>query len=188
MKLWPVALVLVLGGCKGSEPKVEPTPPEPSPKQTSAQDLNQPKPVVAEDPDYISQRLYQLKDLATDEIEVGGKKIKVYLALNDSKRAEGMMHVLDRHINLEQGMIFAFPDEAPRQFWMQNTKIDLDLAYIAANGKIQSIHHMIALNENPVPGKGPAMYVLEMKRGAFKQLGIKEGMTVKIPPEIKSED
>lgn len=187
MKLWPLALALVCVGCQPpAEKPVMEAPPEPTEGQKSVQNLNPPK--ETPDPDYIPERLRQLKDHAKDTVVINGHKIEVFLALNDSTRAEGLMHVLEKHLKNDQGMIFAFWDEKPRQFWMQNTKIDLDLAYISTKGKIQSIHHMIALNEKPVPGKGPAMYVLEMKHGAFKRLGIKEGMIAKIPPAVKSED
>lgn len=182
---------LVLVGCQGgSTPTPEP-PPEPAPDQTTPKPTPTPTTTTTpeqSDPNYITERLHQLKDFPKATIEINGHKLNVYLALNESNRAEGLMHVLDKHLKIDEGMLFAFSDEQPRSFWMQNTKIDLDLAYISKAGKIVSTHRMKALDESPVPGKGPAMYVLEVKPGAFEQFGIQAGQTVKIPPTVKSED
>lgn len=199
MKL-PIAFAcaLFLVGCQKPPEPVTENPPEPEPGQSTpvpTETKTEPvagttgaPPMEGTHPNQIRERLYQLADYTMDTMTINGHKISVFLALNEPKRAEGLMHVLDKHLNMNRGMLFAFKDEAPRSFWMQNTKIDLDLAYIAKSGKVQSIHHMKALDEKPVPGKGPAMYVLEMKHGAFKTYGVKEGMTLKIPATAKSED
>lgn len=67
------------------------------------------------------------------------------------------------------GMLFVFPDEKERAFWMKNTRIPLDMLFISADKRIVSIR------KNAVPcttlacpsyASGErAMYVLEVNAG-----------------------
>jgi uncharacterized membrane protein (UPF0127 family) len=76
------------------------------------------------------------------------------------------------------GMLFIFPDVAPRTFWMMNTLIPLDMLFIDAD------HRIINIQENATPCAAPwrcptysstvpAQYVLEIPGGRARALGIK---------------
>ena len=39
-------------------------------------------------------------------------------------------------------MMFVFPDEQPRGFWMKHTRIPLDIVFLDAGGRVVSIHRM----------------------------------------------
>ena len=78
------------------------------------------------------------------------------------------------------GMLFIFPDVAPRTFWMMNTRIPLDMLFVAADGRIINIQ----ANAPPcVPPQrcptynstAPAKYVLEIAGGRAQTLGIRAG-------------
>lgn len=133
-------------------------------------------------------RLHQLADLKTVKVTIGKHTFKAWVMDDDSKRAEGMMFVSKAEVPANFGMLFVFPDEAERSFWMRNTLIDLDIAYMRKDGTVVSVSTMKALDETGVPSKGPAMYALEVPGGTFKRLGIKPGAKATIDPPVKSQD
>jgi len=130
-------------------------------------------------------RIHQLYDLKVVKVTIGGHTFKSWVMDDDSSRSEGMMFLEDKDVKADQGMLFAFPDEIERSFWMKNTYIDLDIAYIAKNGKVVSVKTMKAHDEAGVPSEGAAMYALEVKAGTFKRAGIRKGMTATISPPVK---
>ena len=82
-------------------------------------------------------------------------------------------------------MLFVFPDEAPRSFWMRNTLIPLDIVYLDAAGKVVSISRMKPLDETGVPSLGPAKYAIEMNKGAAARSGVKVGDVLTIPANAR---
>ena len=107
------------------------------------------------------------------------KNLEVELAENTAQQAYGLMNRTKLAANA--GMLFVFEQERVLQFWMKNTLIDLDIAYIDKNKKIIDIQQMKAvssiLETNPpsYPSKLPAQFALEMNSGWFKKNKIKEG-------------
>ena len=117
-------------------------------------------------------------------VELGGKTFGVEIADTTEKQALGLM--FRDSMPDDQGMLFIFPNEAPRSFWMKNTRIPLDIMYFDKELKMVSI----SANTPPCkisrcpsyPSKGPAMYVFELNAGAAKKLGVGEGdkLTLKL--------
>jgi uncharacterized protein len=74
-----------------------------------------------------------------------------------------------------EGMLFIFPDEQPRQFWMKNTFIDLDIGYFDSKKTLVSISTMkgvtseMETNLAVYPSKSPAQYALEVPKGWFQK-------------------
>ena len=107
------------------------------------------------------------------------KNLEVELAQSPTQQAYGLMN--RTKVATNAGMLFAFDQERILQFWMKNTLIDLDIAYIDKNKKIIDIQQMKAvtsiLETNPptYPSKLPAQFALEMNSGWFKKNKIKEG-------------
>ena len=131
-------------------------------------------------------RIHQLYDLRTTTISINGQKLTAYLMDNDSLRNEGFMFVKDEDVQPNQSMLFVFPDEAERGFWMHNTIMPLDIAYIAKDKTVVSATSMQPLNDKNVPSNGKAMYALEMKKGTIERLGIHKGTKVEIPADVKA--
>lgn len=73
------------------------------------------------------------------------------------------------------GMLFVFEEEAPRSFWMKDTYVALDIAYMNADFRIVSIHQMEALDESTYDSEAPAMFALEVRQGWFAERGIEPG-------------
>lgn len=78
------------------------------------------------------------------------------------------------------GMLFIFPDSAPRSFWMKNTYLPLDLIYIGTDKTIKHIHKN-AQPESlaPLPSRHPVQYVLEVNGGLTDEFNIQIGDQVK---------
>lgn len=102
---------------------------------------------------------------------------EVELAQNEQETALGLMY--RKSMAQNRGMLFIFPQEEMRYFWMKNTYIPLDIIYINAEHKIVSISkNAQPLSEISQPSEAPARYVLEVNAGVCDQLGIKEGDTI----------
>ena len=110
-------------------------------------------------------------------VEFGGKVFKVEIADTQEKQALGLM--FRDSMPADQGMIFIFPNEAPRSFWMKNCRISLDIMYFDKDLKLVSISADTppcrVSNCPSYPSKKPAMYVLELNAGLAKELDVAPG-------------
>ena len=100
--------------------------------------------------------------------------VAVEVANTGSQREVGLMY--RKHLDDNAGMIFVFPDAAPRNFWMHNTPIPLDMIFADANGVVLGI----VANAEPFSDKllgveGNAEYVLEVNGGFCAKSGINPG-------------
>lgn len=126
-------------------------------------------------------RLYQLRELQKVTITYsGGKRLSAWLMDTSAKRQEGMMFLNPGDLTLDQSMLFIFPDSAERDFWNNNVKFDLDIAYLDSKGKVFTVKVLKKMDTSTVTSDGPARYVLEMKRGGFKKHGIAKGTLFKL--------
>ena len=80
----------------------------------------------------------------------------------------------------DAGMLFIFPEAAPRAFWMMNTLIHLDIVFADAGGRILNLHANVPPCAAPqrcptYPSTAPAQYVLEIAGGRAQALGIRVG-------------
>jgi len=80
-----------------------------------------------------------------------------------------------------QGMLFVFERPQKLSFWMKNTYVPLDIAFISADSTILNIEQMIPLDTKPrYYSKGNGLYAIEANLGWFEKHGIKPGQKVKI--------
>lgn len=79
------------------------------------------------------------------------------------------------------GMLFVFPDPDFRAFWMKNTLIPLDIIFADEQKRITTIHEnvppcpSVRVNCATYSSETPAQFVLEIRGGMAKYLGVKEG-------------
>lgn len=118
-------------------------------------------------------------DDASARIDVGGHLFTVEIADTPEKRQQGLMY--RDSLDENEGMLFVFPGEEMRSFWMKNTGIPLSIAYIDSRGVIREIHDMEPFSLAPVPSRFPAKFALEVNRGRFAELGIEPGDRIEIP-------
>jgi uncharacterized membrane protein (UPF0127 family) len=100
--------------------------------------------------------------------------IAVDVALDERAWSQGMMFRKDW--GDIQGMLFVFPDERPRSFWMQNTYLPLDIIYLDSEFRIVHIApDAKPLDATNIPSYKPAMAVLEIPAGKAKDYGLQVG-------------
>ena len=105
------------------------------------------------------------------------RSIEIEIAEDEATRQTGLMN--RRQMTLAQGMLFLFTDEAPRQFWMANTPIPLDIMFVGADSQIVNIARRTRpLSRENVVSTGPAQYVVEVRGGFSDRFGLDE--TIKI--------
>ena len=100
-------------------------------------------------------------------------QITAEIADNDDLRAQGLMNrdsLAENH-----GMLFVYGTAQVRSFWMRNTRIPLDIAFIDGNGVIINIEQMEPQSDQNYYSQGPMMYALEMTQGWFEANGVGPG-------------
>jgi uncharacterized membrane protein (UPF0127 family) len=110
-------------------------------------------------------------------VELDGHAYSIEIADTDATREHGLM---DRtQMDADHGMLFVFQDDAPRAFWMKNTKIALDMLFFDAERRLVSVQHDVPpCTADPCPpysSGAPARYVLELNGGQAKTLGLTSG-------------
>lgn len=119
----------------------------------------------------------------TPSLSVKGTTVTLEIANSDTLRSHGLSD--RRSMDWNHGMLFVFPDEDRRVFWMIDCHFDLDVAFLDRQGIVRDIQTM------PIqPGVAPemleryasnttrAMYALEMNRGWFSAHAVRAGDTL----------
>lgn len=105
--------------------------------------------------------------------------LTVEIADTNEKRQRGLM--FRSSLSKKQGMLFIFPDEQLRSFWMKNTFIPLSLGFFDSNRVLKEIAHLPAVRSEmqlDVPtytSKEKSQYVLEVNQGWFAAHNIAPG-------------
>jgi uncharacterized membrane protein (UPF0127 family) len=101
--------------------------------------------------------------------------LDIEVADTDSARERGMMQ-REGFPSETSGMLFPFPEEKTRSFWMANTPLALDLFFVNADSQVVRIKKYAQPNTAAsIPSKAPAQYVLETPAGFADSYGIVEG-------------
>lgn len=140
------------------------TPKRNRPNHKEATPLTNPSPSFRKDGDltiYLSQNNSEIK-------------VDIEVVKNDEERMRGLMY---RHYLPDSaGMLFIFPTEELRSFWMKDTFISLDIIYINSKKEIVSIQKYTQPKSTySIPSEKPAIYVLEVNAGFTDKCGIIPG-------------
>jgi hypothetical protein len=118
---------------------------------------------------------------ADPEADAGGSvaSFHVELATTISQRRRGLMY--RDTMKEEWGMLFVYPDEAPRSFWMKNTYLPLDMVFMGADGRVvKIIESATPRTTTPRPSEKPARFVLELTGGRADEVGLRTGMQMNV--------
>ena len=101
-------------------------------------------------------------------------QLDIEIAEDDYETQTGLMY--RKSMQDDRGMLFIFPDERPRAFYMKNTEFALDIIFLNADKKVVSIQaNAKPLDPTSLPSEGPAKYVLEVNAGLTENWGLKAG-------------
>lgn len=116
----------------------------------------------------------------------GGKAydLDLEIANTESRREQGLM--FRQSLDDSHGMLFIFGGnrDVTGAFWMKNTYIPLDIAYLDANGTVLEVHDGKPLDETPLRPKQPYRYALEVAGGWFDRHGLGEGARIVLPANL----
>ncbi len=108
------------------------------------------------------------------KIVVGKIPLRVEVADTPEKQERGLM--FRQSLPDNEGMLFMFKEPHEMSFWMRNTLIPLDIAFVGADGIILNIHQAKPLDDSiNYRSAGAAKYVIETNRGWFFRHGIRAG-------------
>lgn len=100
------------------------------------------------------------------------------VARTADEREQGLMG--RTALDPNHGMIFVYDEPEVLSFWMRNTLIPLDVAFLDPSFRITEIQTMEPETENLHTAREPALAALEMDKGWFAERGIGPGAVARI--------
>ena len=113
----------------------------------------------------------------TTEVTIGAHVFHVQIAATEALQERGLMGV--KTLASDHGMLFVWNNVAPREFYMKDTLIPLDLISIRAHSVV-AVATMVPCKADPCPiTRTPAAdAALEVPAGTAKRAGISAGAPV----------
>lgn len=105
----------------------------------------------------------------------------IEIVQSQAQLEQGLM--FRKSMPLKSGMLFIFPDEQVRYFWMKNTLIPLDMIFLDSKKKIVGIVYNAAPETRDLRYVDkPSKYVLEVNSGQAKKTNLKTGLRASWQP------
>lgn len=120
------------------------------------------------------------------ETAAGPRRFAVELALTEGERQRGLM--FRERLDDDAGMLFIFERTRIQSFWMKNTRLPLDMIFIAEDGTVAGIVESaepLTLVSRRI--QQPSRYVLELLAGSARQSGLAAGQRAYfegVPPSM----
>ena len=104
----------------------------------------------------------------------------VKVAETERQRRHGLMFV--SHLLNGMACCLCSTSDAPRQFWMKNTQIPLDMLFFDSAGRlVNMIHAAVPFSLTRRNSTGPARYVLELNGGAAAKFDVQPDAQLLLP-------
>lgn len=126
---------------------------------------------------FQSYKLTPTSQEPNPEITINNTNFKISIADEPEEWSRGLMEI--KQLEKRNGMLFIFPDENIRTFWMKNTYIPLDMIFMNSKMEIVKIYtNTQPLNTSILySSEKPSKYVLEINAGESNLYNLQEGQT-----------
>ena len=116
------------------------------------------------------------------KLTIGDHALVVELATEPQEQVNGLMNRAS--LEADHGMLFIFPQPKQAYFWMHNTSIPLDVAFLDSKGMILEILPLVPFEEKRAVSKSSQVaYAIETSRDWFASRNIQAGDQVKGLPK-----
>jgi hypothetical protein len=110
----------------------------------------------------------------------GNFPFTVEVADEPQTRARGLM--FRQTMAADHGMLFVFGQTRPVSMWMKNTPLSLDMVFLRPDGTVSSVaQRTTPFSEAIIDSGGPVSYVLELRAGVARMIGLKPGDKLESP-------
>lgn len=108
------------------------------------------------------------------EISVNDKKLIAEVAKTKEEKNLGLMN--RSYLGENEGMLFIFSRPTTVRFWMKNTSIPLDIAFLNSEKVILQIRNLVPYRTDIIQSSSSQIiYALEVNKDWFLKNGIKVG-------------
>lgn len=111
-------------------------------------------------------------------VVIGQDTVLAEVADTPERREQGLMFRTE--LPDGEGMFFVFDQEETLSFWMRDTFIALDIAFLDETMEIVDIQAMEPEDEEMTESAAPARFALEVRQGWFEEQGIEVGDQVRV--------
>ena len=145
----------------------------------SRQDPNQQSKSGASKPTYVATDKPKKKIKSIKEM-VDFVTLPLEIEIPNDIRDFNLGLMFRESLSVNSGMYFIFEEVGQKSFYMKETKIPLDIAFITEDGTIDSIKELEPYNETPVESEGEVLYALEVNRGWFAENNVEVGDEINV--------
>jgi uncharacterized protein len=113
-------------------------------------------------------------------------RVSLEVAADELARDRGLSK--REHVPAGTGMVFLFPRDTLVPFWMKDTLVPLQIAFVGSDGRVVGMFEMPPCRASPCPTFAPRLpyrYAVELASGAFTAAGVAEGDRV-VPQDPSS--
>ncbi len=112
-------------------------------------------------------------------VHIGKSETLLRVAVTELEKSQGLMRV-DKLPEAE-GMVFMYAAPQQMNFWMKDTVLDLDIAFVLADGTVDEIRTMQAGDTRDTFSRSEKVqFSIEMPAGWFARAGLKSGDKVNL--------
>ena len=112
-------------------------------------------------------------------VRQGSVDTRLRFAVTDLEKARGLMGTPKLPEN--EGMAFMYEADTQMRFWMKDTPLDLDIAFVSAEGVILEIKTMRSGDtETTTSSSDKVRFTVEMASGWYARAGVKVGDKVEV--------
>lgn len=107
-------------------------------------------------------------------VRQGRADTKLRLAVTDLEKSRGLMGTAA--LPKDEGMAFFYEVDQQARFWMKDTPLDLDIAFVSVEGVVLEVKTMKAGDtETTVSASDKVRFTVEMAAGWYAAAGVKPG-------------